>query len=350
MSEEANELFEKLLREYPQVLEMFAEDVKRSLDAQANEYLLEDYRQLALFQKRLFNTWKAPMLRLDAMLVCALELSSEINEEYRRGEVVNPIQLNAMTRLHARAIHIAKEISHLLKGGYADGAMARWRSLHETAVILRFLAAGDEQLSERFIDYQAVIRLKEAATYVEHQEYLEFERIPEEQIARYQAEVDDLCQKYGKNFRREYGWAYGTLPNLSRITFRDIEKEVELGYLRIHYGFASKGVHSGVDSIGYKLGLSMSEEDILLAGPSNEGLVEPFQCTSLSICHASDALIQLVPDTERNVGASILWKMHESMKVEAVNASDALLAKGTRMLERKRRREAKDAKTNDGRG
>lgn len=339
MSEETDGLFDELLKEHPQLVEQYAGEIKADLDAQTNEYLKEEYKRLTLFQRRLFKTWKAPMLRLDAMLVCSLEISSEINEEYRCARGVNSEQLNVATRLHARAIHIAKEISHLLKGGYADGAMARWRSLHETAVIVSFLSEGDEQLSERFTDYQSVERLKAAKTYVEHQEFLDFERISPDQIMQYEADVVELCEKYGKNFRKDYGWACEKFPNPNRVTFRDIEEAVKLHFLRIHYGFASKNIHSGIDSIGYKLGLSMTEEDILLAGPSNEGLIEPFQCTSLSICHATDALIALAPDTYREVVSKILWQMHESMKSEAEKASAALLAKGNRMLARRKSRQ-----------
>lgn len=89
--------------------------------------------------------------------------------------VVNLNQLNIATRLHARAIHIAKKISHFAEGGYADGAMARWRSLHKTSVIASFLSEGDEQLSVRFSD--SIEKLKAARTYVDHQDSLDFERV-----------------------------------------------------------------------------------------------------------------------------------------------------------------------------
>lgn len=335
MSEETDKLFDKLLKGSPEFVGLFAETVKVDLDEKSGAYLKEIYKEIRLFQRRLFNTWKLPIRRLDTILVCSLEVNSEINDDYRIGKIVNSQKLNVVIRLHARAIHIAKEISHLLKGGYADGAMARWRSLHETAVIASFLSAGKEQLSVRFSEYEAVERLRAAKTYVEHQEFLDFERISAEHVIQYEMDVEKLCQKYGNNFKKDYGWAYDQFPTSNRVTFRNIEEAVELHYLRIHYGFASKNVHSGIDSIGYKLGLSMSEEDILLAGPSNEGLIEPLQCTSLSICHATDALIALSPDTYRNTASDILWKMHDSMKKEAVEAADALLAKGRRMSARR---------------
>lgn len=325
MSKKIEDSFDGLLDQHPDLLDLFAQKIKNDLDVKTEEYLEEDYKEIDLFQKRLFRTWKSPILRIDAMLVCAIEISTEVNTEYRHGKFQNSAQLNIATRLHARSMHIAKEISHLLKGGYADGAMARWRSLHETATIATFLSQGDENLSMRFLEFQAVVRHKAAKTYVKHQDFLDFEKITSEQITEYEDEVNKLCNKYGKDFKKDYGWAFCKFPDIKKITFFDIEASVNLDYLRIHYGFANKNVHAGIDSIGFKLGLSLTGKDILLAGPSNEGLTEPFQCTSLSICQATDALISLSPNTDRNVKSAILWQMHESMKKEIVEAEKALI-------------------------
>src|SRR4051812_37136287 len=40
-----------------------------------------------------------------------------------------------VTRLRARAITVADEAITLLRAGLASGAMARWRTLHELAVV-----------------------------------------------------------------------------------------------------------------------------------------------------------------------------------------------------------------------
>ena len=42
-------------------------------------------------------------------------------------------------RLHARSCQITMEILALLKSGFADGAHARWRTLHEIAVTALFI-------------------------------------------------------------------------------------------------------------------------------------------------------------------------------------------------------------------
>ena len=47
----------------------------------------------------------------------------------------NPFTVEVQTRLHARACQIAREVLTLLYAGFAEGAMARWRALHELAVL-----------------------------------------------------------------------------------------------------------------------------------------------------------------------------------------------------------------------
>jgi hypothetical protein len=57
---------------------------------------------------------------------------------------------SALTRLHARACQVAAEILALMQHGFADGAMARWRTLHEIAVIATFLRDRGEVMAERY--------------------------------------------------------------------------------------------------------------------------------------------------------------------------------------------------------
>ena len=107
-----------------------------------------------------------------------------------------------------------------------------------------------------------------------------------------------------------------------------IEEFVKLDLLRNHFSFANQYVHAGIDSIGFKLGTSMSNKDLLLTGPSNEGLLEPIQCTSLSLIYATEALIRAYPNDETLMTIPVLWMWHDALKNEVVYASDALQAKG----------------------
>ncbi len=294
------------------------------MDSKQREFVEGIYSELAGFHKRLFNTWRAPLTRLDSLIAMCMEIGSEINAEYRSSKKYSPsTRRNITIKLHTRAVQIANEVSCLLKGGLADGAMARWRSLHETTVILAFLGRHDDALSSRFVDFQAITRLKAATEYNEHHGSLGFESFDQSTLAQFQKERDAMLEKYGQQFKSENGWAADVLKQ-KRVTFKDIENFVDMSYLRPQYGFASKNVHSGVDSIGFKLALSMSSQETLLAGPSNEGLIEPIQCTSYSLIIATCELIDTAAHDERSIMEGVLWRWHEKIKAELIEAEAAL--------------------------
>ncbi len=317
------------MSENSDLLEMWvAVKLKRELDRRMPRLLRGVYGDLRGFHKRLLSTWKAPLRRFDALIHMCREVGDEINREYRSDKKANPSTLlEVATRLQARAVLVASEVSCLLKGGFADGAMGRWRSLHETAVTLAFVAENGEGTAQRFLDYQDVLRFKAARKYNAHCDTLGFKRVSDDDIKIYEGKRDAVLNKYGKNFGADNGWASNIFER-DRVHFSDIEERVELDYLRPQYGFASQNVHSGVDIIGYKLGLSMSQKDILLAGPSNEGLIEPIQCSSYSLIVATSELIGIAPSEDRNVMEQVLWLWHESVKREASEAWVALEKKG----------------------
>ncbi|MBN5402357.1 DUF5677 domain-containing protein [Serratia sp. T13T92] len=302
------------------------------LDEAKGEVLKEHYENLEAFRERLFTTWESPIKRLDALIYGCTEISDEVNSEYRTSPDIRSAKLNIATRLHARAVQVSCEISHLLKGGFADGAMARWRTLHETTAILIFIAEGDEDLAIRFTDFQSVHRRKAANRYNKYSEELGFTSFSSEDLSRFDLERNNIVGKYEAGFGNEFGWAakaLGKEPGArTRIHFSDIEEFVELDFLRPHYGFANQYIHAGIDSIGFKLGTSLSNKDLLLCGPSNEGLLEPIQCTSLSLIQATQAIIAVSPGDQRLLYSAALWLWHEKLKEEVVAASDALKKKG----------------------
>lgn len=84
-------------------------------------------------------------------------------------------KLVALTLLHARACLVASEVQSLLRSGHAAGAQARWRTLHELAVIAFVLGNHDRDISERFLQHRQVERHKDALHY---QQYCEAPGLP----------------------------------------------------------------------------------------------------------------------------------------------------------------------------
>lgn len=314
-----------------QIEQLFALIIYQKLDSDKQSLLTEIYEDLENFQKRLFETWKSPLERLDTLIHMCTEIVFDIRNRLTKSDEEITDKFNIATRLHARTVQVGKEVSHLLHGGFADGAFARWRTLHETSTILKLICEGDEDLATRFTDFQSVLRLTKAKRFNDNND-LDFDPIPDIDIKRYNQELQEILNKYEPSFSNKFGWALKVLgkaekPN-AKADYIDIEKHVGLGFLRNHYSFANQYIHAGIDSIGYKLGTSLSKRDLLLAGPSNEGLLEPIQCTSLSLIHATIALISAFPYDEDQLQIPVFWLWHEAIKSEVVEASNALQAKG----------------------
>lgn len=311
--------------------DFFSQSLYQDLNSGKDELLAEHYELLNKFRERLFDTWQTPLKRLDSLLYICMEIVDELRSNKTAPPHFKTNKFNVASRLQARCVQVGNEISHLLHGGYADGAFARWRTLHETSATTKFICEGDEDLSSRFVDFQSISRLDAATRYNDRNE-LGFEPIPAEKIDEYKLEKDEILDQYEPHFERKFGWARKALGNSVKpkgdLTFPDVEKFVGLGFLRNHFSFANQYVHAGIDSIGFKLGTSQSKKDILLTGPSNEGFIEPIQCTSLSLIYATEALTKAYPTEQSSIIISTLWLWHEVLKQEVVEASAALQAKG----------------------
>lgn len=301
-----------------------------SLDTEKESLLGGHYDDLKMFRHRLFETWNLPLKRLDSLLYISMEIVEEIRSNFANKTSTQTNKFDIATRLHARCVQVGNEISHLLHGGFADGAFARWRTLHETSVTTKFISEGDEDLATRFKDYQGIARLKVATHYNSNNE-LQFEPFSKEQITNFENERKKVMDKYEPYFSQSFGWATKALgkPTTSKIDtkFYEIEKFVGLSFLKNHFNFASQYVHAGVDSIGYKLGTSLSNKDLLLTGPSNEGLIEPIQCTSLSMAIATIALLEAFPNEKSYLKIEVIRLWHEKLKEEVLAADLALQAK-----------------------
>jgi hypothetical protein len=94
------------------------------------------------FRERLYERWQMPLERLRMLVTVTREFGAGINENARQSTSAtsHKFMIDVLSRSHARACQIDEEIICLLEGGFADGAMARWRTLHEVAVVASFIA------------------------------------------------------------------------------------------------------------------------------------------------------------------------------------------------------------------
>lgn len=323
-------VWDKFKSKLEPLLEELSLIYKSGLEDNKDDYLNYHIKEMRSFEKRLYRDWKKPLGRFELMIVMCRELGSQVNDEFRKGDDKS-YKLEVLTRLHAHSVQIACEIFQLLKGGYADGAMARWRSLHESAVISRLLSKSEEIVAEKYYYHKFIDDYKFSLSYDEHSDSLEFEKIDDDTLNKIKNKYHGLLEKYGDNYKNEYGWC-SDLFNKRKVNFFEIELFVGLSHLRPFYKFSSNRVHIGSKSIDYKLSLSLSsqiwDEEILLSGPSNEGLVDPMQCAGMSLVDITESLLLIIPSIDMLVSGKVLSLWNEQMKLELVDAEASLKKKG----------------------
>jgi len=281
------------------------------------------------FRRRLRRRWKRGLDLLGMLVTVAHELGNEIAGEYEiePGPKDEPHLSEALFRLHARTCQIALEVRTLLCSGLADGAIARWRTMHELAVVASFLAEHGDMLAERYLDHDAVDAWKATQGYQQQWERLGEIPLSDAELAERQDAYRAVIAKYGESFRRDYGWAAGVLAGKSP-TFKEIKRTCEFDHWRPYYHLACQNVHASARGIFLRLGLH--NEPILLAGYSNVGLSSPGQNAAISLMQATVTLLRFSPTLDHLVAAQVMQKVVGETCVAFAAVENALREEGTK--------------------
>ena len=215
--------------------------------------------------------------------------------------------MGVVTRLHSRACQTMGEIIALLKAGYADGAMARWRTLHEISVILNFIVENGEDVAIKYADHKAIHIYKSAKEYCRYYERLGYEPMTEEEFSAVRTDYEKQIEKYGAPFKNDYGWAAEAL-NMTRPTFRDMEEAVKLDHFHTYYGFACHSVHCDSKGTFSRVGVSADNSPVLV-GPSVFGLIDPISCSSISLVQTTMPLLCFESTLDSYISCRILVLM-----------------------------------------
>lgn len=262
------------------------------------------------FRLKLRRTWKIAFREYELAHALAYNLGADLNREVRpKAAAEGDLKFDVLTRLHARACSIGSEVYSLMAAGHASGAYARWRTLHEIAVVSCLIAPNDNELARRYLLHERLERAKAARLYLQHQERANLEPATEQEVSAVVEEADRLVKEFGEAFRSQYGWA-AVLLNKDRPTFADLERAADLDHWRPYYQMASWGVHASPK--GAVWNLSAGEmSDVLVAGAANAGLADPGHQALLSLLFSTSALVTVAPSVERIEGMKLLAKLVE---------------------------------------
>lgn len=329
LNKRASELMDKLPAIIDDASDGFSDTVLAALKKRWRGERSLQLRDMAGFRKRLDERWGKGLAGLRMLITIAREFVDGINKDGRAaGGGTNPQTFDVLSRLHARACQVAEEVTCLLEHGLADGAMARWRTLHEICAMGYLLEHHGDSLTQRYIDHQIVESRGAALQYREYQERLGQEPIAEADLDQIESRYQAALVKHGPDFREQYGWAAGFVGRTRRPTLADIQKASNIDHLSPYYKMASHGVHANPKGVFFKLGL-VGNSEVLLAGPSNAGLCDPGHATALSLTQISSVLMKQSPTIDNIVAVKIMERLADEI-------GDALLAAHQKLVEDER--------------
>jgi hypothetical protein len=242
------------------------------------------------FEERLRKIWSEALDLFEVFHAVCLEVGEEFNQRHRSAAAAErDYRFDVLTRLHARSCLVASEVLTLLRSGFASRAHARWRTLHELAVVAFFIREHDADVARRYLLHDAIQAYKAGLAYDEQHAALSYEKRPDAERDELLRRRDELVTEFGAPFADDFGWAADAIGGPVWY-FRAIEEAVDLGHLRPYYRMASNPIHPNVRGSLFDLGVVEGRE-ILLAGPSSAGLADPGHAACISLMQTTVCLL-----------------------------------------------------------
>lgn len=324
--DEFEDIFEKKIQDgIPELIFAIADEMIPLLKADAEKYLKKRRKENHDYSKRLLKTWQKPMDLLEILLVISYELGSDFNHFYRPTlSKESDFIFDALTRLHARGCQVANEIILLMSNGFADGAHARWRTLHEITITANFISHNGQEIAERYLLHNIIDKYKEMITYQEHCDFLGMKSLSQDIVEDLTAQRNSLIERFGKSFAKDYGWA-GCVGGNPEPSLVDLEKSIEVEHIRPFVKDANRNVHASSRGTMFRLGLS-ADSEVLLAGPSFHGIDIPGRNTAYSLSLLTVTLLTYQVSFSDTVSSKIITKFMTDI-YDAFNEVEAKINK-----------------------
>lgn len=276
---------------------------REQLESTSPDRIKAERKSRARFAAEVLRQWREGLDALDAFVLLCAELGETLIA------VTAPTsgrswKHQSLFTTYGRSLRVAREVLCLLHGGFADGALGRWRTLHELSVVTRFLAANDEELSRRYVLHRLGQAHRSAALHQRFAGRTSSTPIADDVMRRLAEEKDRLVAEFGEEILEDWGWAALVIKK-KRIRFSDIEEFQGRDLLRPNYRWASEDIHGAFNPSGGTLG-NDNDADGILSGASLRGLLDPAYWTALSLMDAAVAVLLFVPTLDRIALARVI--------------------------------------------
>lgn len=317
---------ELLQRRLEEVIKLSREDCEADSIRSYRETaikVLPDMREAAQgFEKRSFERWKPAFDHLEMMWEIAQELGeSNANEFDQDTDESTQVVMAALSNIFPKALLVTNEIICLLKGGFPDGALARWRSLHElTVTAMYILQEGREPAIAYMLSFHFAAR-RAALQMNEHAERARLDEFSKGDLEGFDTRRNEAEKVLGRKIEKDKDGEWPAI-NLKHRDFAAIEKRVGMDHWRPRYKWASQHTHADRKPVGNLLGMSESKEAVNLVGASNSGFADPFMMTAISLAQITSTYLSVTPNLDRIVHSSVLLKFSDEMSEIAMKSQN----------------------------
>jgi hypothetical protein len=308
---------EAFSEKFKQLFELVREDCEKAslaeYKAKAPSILAELRDAAQGFEKRSFERWQPSFDHIEMMWEVARELGEMHGQaiEANGGEDKNSV-MAALAHLFPRALLVAQEVICLLRGGFPDGALARWRSLHELTVTAMYIAKHGETVAVPYLLSFHFAARRAARQMNEHSERANIAGFSDDDMKEFDARCEGAETILGRSIDKDH---LGEWPAITQkhTTFADIELDVGMDHWRPRYKWASTHTHAHHRPIDKLLGMAEADRQAHLVGASNSGFVDPFQMTAISLAQIAVTYLLHAANPDRVVHSNVLLKLADEM-------------------------------------
>lgn len=238
------------------------------------------------FKNRLRKRWKIPLSLFQLHItLCQNSGIAALGELRANKEHKCPLKLEVLASLHARALLVSRECLSLLENGFSEGALARWRTIHEMNVIACFIRINNEEIAHRYMLSSITKAYKAGMQFNEYKDRAKIQQLTSNEMKFLSDAYKAILNEHGENMKEDFGWASPAIITKSnrpkeKPTLFDLEEATELDHWRPRFRWSSSKNHGGFSLPHQTLG---SENNKILIGPSNYGLIEPMHMVAISL-------------------------------------------------------------------
>lgn len=244
------------------------------------------------FVERNRNRWAIGFQKLRALREISIQAGMNFQQHFLKiEEYQHDVLYGVLMRQHAHACRISGEIIHLLEGGYADGAIARWRTLYEIAITCLIVKKYGRDAASDYVKHGMV---KNTEGILEYQKTAEAMGLPPFSIE--EIEAAEKLKEEITDGDRSWHWARRHAGASKLEKLREI---VGLEKWSHNYKLASRNIHSDYYEMDRMHAMSDTKQNLLLVGQSNSGMTAPANFTAIILAQITCVFILAGSDDDQ---------------------------------------------------